>query len=126
MTEMHSREVQEVRGIQPVHEWMAQINGYELSLHHYTHDCSRLTLKAVDTIARRPDALLVFHDVSYLELPLRTGKVRAREATPEEFARVQASMGRNFLASNVAAFTGTDKRVFLVEYGFVQWLKANG
>lgn len=123
MTEHHETESNRAQTFNAVRDWMAQLNGYELHLHHYIHDCSRLTLRATDCIAKRPDSLLVFHDVSYVEMPLKTGKVRAREATEEEFARVQHSMGRNFLASNVVAFVGTDRRVFLIEYGFVQWLK---
>lgn len=103
-------------------DWIAQLNGYELRLWGYTHECSRLTLKATDTIAKRPTALLVLHDVSYIEMPLITGKIRAREATEAEMDRVQKALGSNFLASNVVALCATGKRTFLVEYGFAQWL----
>jgi hypothetical protein len=106
-----------------VRDWLSQLNGYDLRLWSYTHDCSRLSLRATDCIAKRPSALLVFHDVSYIELPLRTGKIRAREANEKEIERVQIAMGRNFQASNVVAFAATNRRVFLLEYGFVQWLK---
>jgi len=125
MTDQHEHAAMMARSFHAVRDWLGQLNGYELHLHGYTHDCSRLTLRATDCIAKRPDALLVFHDVSYIEMPLKTGKIRAREADEVEFARVQTAMGRNFLASNVVAFMGTDKRVFLVEYGFLQWLKVS-
>lgn len=124
MTEQHAQVEIAPATFHAVRDWLAQLNGYELFLHGYTHDCSRLTLKARDCIAKRPDALLIFHDVSYVEMPLKTGKIRAREANKEEIARVQTAMGRGFLASNVVAFCGTERRVFLVEYGFLQWLKA--
>lgn len=105
-------------------DWISQLNGYELRLWAYTHECSRLTLRATDTIAKRPAALLILHDVSYIEMPLLTGKVRAREATDAEVERVRAALGPNFLPSNVLAICATGKRTFLVEYGFTQWLTA--
>jgi|GEM_PF-3976086 len=103
-------------------DWVSRLNGYSLRLWRYTHQCSCLTLKCQDRIAKRPPFLLVLHDVSYVDMPLNTGKIRARPANAEELERVRHAMGRNFKPSNVVAFCGTEKRVFLVEYGYVQWL----
>ena len=107
-----------------VDDWMTQLNGYDLRLWHYEHECSRLTLKAIDRIAKRSEILIVFHDVSYIEMPLHTGKVKVRDALKEERGRVQHAMGNNFNASNVIALCATEKRVFLIEYGYMQLLTA--
>lgn len=103
-------------------DWIGKLNGYEFRLWNYMHSCSRLTLKADDCIARRPSGLLVFHDVTYIEMPLSTGKVKIREANNEEYARVRERIGANVQASTVLALQATGHRVFLIEFGFAQWL----
>ena len=109
-----------------VEDWTEQLKGYGMRLWAYTHECSRLTLRGTDHIARRPVLDIVFHDVSYIELPLVTGHIRAREATMAEQEQVQRALGPNFPISNVVALCATNKRVFLVEYGYVQCLVQAG
>ena len=110
------------RKIVEVDDWSSGLNGYSLRLWDYSRECSRLTIRAEDWVAGRPHIMLVFHDVSYLEFPVMTGKVRAREATKEEVERVAKAMGSNYTPSNVVAICASEKRVFLVEYGYVQML----
>ncbi|NUQ35634.1 MAG: hypothetical protein HUU29_11930 [Planctomycetaceae bacterium] len=105
-----------------VEEWIDQLKGYDITLVNYTRDCSRLTLKATDCIARRQDITLVFHDVSYIELPLKAHNIRARVATTEEREHVQSAVGPNFRLSSVVAFENRAGHVYLVEYGYLQWL----
>lgn len=102
-------------------EWLRQIKGYDIQLQAYTRDCSRLTLRAQDCIAQRPGLNIVFHDVSYIELPLKAHNVRARKASEEELTRVKKALGENFRVSSVVAFESRGE-VFLVEYGFAQIL----
>ncbi|MCA8940567.1 MAG: hypothetical protein KDB07_12195 [Planctomycetes bacterium] len=103
-------------------DWVEKLNGYEFRLLSFLHACSRLSLRADDCIARRPSGQLVFHDVTYIEMPLTTGKVKLREATPDEYEKVRAALGGRVRPSNVIAFQATGKRVFLIEFGFAQWL----
>ncbi len=106
----------------PDEPWMEAIGGFELRLWGYDAKCSRLTLQGKDRIAKRKDCLLVFHDVSYIEMPLRTGSLRARRANREEYQRVVKAVGQNYTPCNIVALCASQKRIFLIEYGYVQWL----
>ncbi|MCK6438697.1 MAG: hypothetical protein L6Q71_00670 [Planctomycetes bacterium] len=79
-----------------VEEWIDQLKGYDITL--------------------------VFHDVSYIELPLKAHNIRARVATTEEREHVQSAVGPNFRLSSVVAFENRAGHVYLVEYGYLQWL----
>lgn len=104
-------------------EWADVLRGYDVSLWRYTHECSRLTLRAVDCIAQRPSLHLVFHDVGYLELPMKAHNVKARVANETEREIVLTALGNNYRLGNVVALCASGGRIFLLEYGYVQCLQ---